>query len=281
MKIHILSDLHTENYDYKYKRLDADIVVLAGDICNFEPKNEIYFYHFIQDIIYMNKNLKYILFVPGNHEYYNSEFNKVNEKLDMLEKCTKFINLNNKSIIIDNIRFVGTTLWSDTSSIQDYISNFNNDYKYINIKDIREVKDTDKITDKITEKKNVQESVRLFTTKDSQTLYIKSVEYLKNTLKEPFQGKTIVITHFLPSFKSIHYKYMNYGQIIKTFASDLDYIIKDYKPNIWIHGHTHCSLDYKIENTRVICNPRGHAYNDKYENIDFNDSLVIDTDIEN
>ena len=28
---------------------------------------------------------------------------------------------------------------------------------------------------------------------------------------------------------------------------------------LWLHGHLHCQFDYKVGETRVICNSRGHA----------------------
>ncbi len=76
----------------------------------------------------------------------------------------------------------------------------------------------------------------------------------------------------MPTFKSIDPKYIEYGEINKTFASDLECIIQKYKPNIWIHGHTHSSLDYKLYDTRIICNPKG--YNN--ENTSFKDDFVIE-----
>jgi Icc-related predicted phosphoesterase len=27
---------------------------------------------------------------------------------------------------------------------------------------------------------------------------------------------------------------------------------------LWIHGHTHESMDYTLAGTRVVCNPRGY-----------------------
>ena len=79
--------------------------------------------------------------------------------------------------------------------------------------------------------------------------------------------KRVVITHHTPSMKSVPAKYE--GQLINAyFSSDLDSLVE--KSDMWIHGHTHTSFDYKIKNARVICNPRGYSmYQDKQENVDF------------
>ena len=43
------------------------------------------------------------------------------------------------------------------------------------------------------------------------------------------------------------------------FASQLDDYIA-YRPQIklWMHGHTHDDFDYMIDQTRIVCNPRGY-----------------------
>jgi Icc-related predicted phosphoesterase len=43
-----------------------------------------------------------------------------------------------------------------------------------------------------------------------------------------------------------------------AFASTLEDVIERYRPELWIHGHTHVPCDYEIFGTRVICNPRGY-----------------------
>ncbi len=42
---------------------------------------------------------------------------------------------------------------------------------------------------------------------------------------------------------------------------------------LWVHGHIHKQSDYKIKDTRIICNPRG--YPDE-PNPHFDPSLVVE-----
>jgi hypothetical protein len=42
------------------------------------------------------------------------------------------------------------------------------------------------------------------------------------------------------------------------YASHLDHLLGP-PVSVWIHGHTHDSLDYMQSGTRVVCNPRGYV----------------------
>ena len=45
-----------------------------------------------------------------------------------------------------------------------------------------------------------------------------------------------------------------------AFASNLDALIEERRPALWVHGHTHTSFDYEFAGgTRVICNPKGYG----------------------
>jgi Icc-related predicted phosphoesterase len=62
-----------------------------------------------------------------------------------------------------------------------------------------------------------------------------------------------------------------------AFSSDLSELILKYQPALWVHGHTHGSIDCTIGETRVLCNPKGYGpmYGGrKPENKDFIDDLV-------
>src|SRR5690606_37391535 len=84
---------------------------------------------------------------------------------------------------------------------------------------------------------------------------------------------TVVVTHHLPSAQSVNPKFT--GDLLNAaYASDLDQVIEDGRPALWVHGHTHDSCDYQFGDTRVVCNPRG--YDD--ENAVFDRKLVVEID---
>jgi hypothetical protein len=67
----------------------------------------------------------------------------------------------------------------------------------------------------------------------------------------------VVITHHMPSALSVHEKYTD-DALNLFFLCEMDDVILDLKPKLWIHGHTHVPFDYKLGDTRVLCNPKGY-----------------------
>ena len=113
---------------------------------------------------------------------------------------------------------------------------------------------------------------------DTLKFHKKSKLFLQQKLGEFKNDKVWVLTHHSPSYQSIHPKY-RMETTNGSFASDLDDLILN-NPNIkyWSHGHTHESLDYKIEDCRVICNPRGYynGYNNADLNLDFDPNFEVE-----
>ena len=57
-----------------------------------------------------------------------------------------------------------------------------------------------------------------------------------------------------------------------AFVSDLSALIEAHRPALWVHGHVHNSSDYRIGDTRIVCNPHGYGN----ENPDFDGALVVE-----
>jgi Icc-related predicted phosphoesterase len=91
-----------------------------------------------------------------------------------------------------------------------------------------------------------------------------SVKYL-HTYVEPGD---VVVTHHLPSLKSVHARYKSSG-LNRFFVCEMDELIAERKPKLWLHGHTHNPCEHMLGDTRVVCNPHGYmgekmtAYNEK------------------
>lgn len=58
--------------------------------------------------------------------------------------------------------------------------------------------------------------------------------------------------------------------------SNVDYLLEKENVKLWIHGHTHDSMDTEINGTGVVCNPRGYNEFGKFENKNFDENLVIE-----
>ncbi len=249
MRLHILSDIHLEFATFKPPETDADIIVLAGDIDNN-----------FRGIVWARENFpsKEIIYVPGNHEYYGTY--RAEALIQMRETARKhhIHLLDNDVLELEGVRFIGSTLWTDFELFQEATrpvaikqgQEFLNDFRVIR-----------------------EDMSSNFTPADSIKLHKNSLNWLISKLDERHAEKTVVITHHLPSARSVDEKFKT-SLISACFASELDYLFG--KMELWIHGHTHSSLDYKVNGTRVICNPRGYSTNRGQENIDFNPGLVID-----
>lgn len=248
MKIHILSDLHTEVSKYMAHKVDADLVVLAGDIGR-EVSGLVWACETYKDLP--------ILYVPGNHEFYGADRPETLAALRTVAREYGVHLLDEDEVVINGVRFLGCTLWTDfrlfgdDKKQQTIASGLNglNDFRVI-----REGRQG------------------LFTPQYSVELHEKSLAWLKGKLDTPFDGKTVVVTHHLPSAKSVVEQFKD-NLIAACFASELDYLFG--KPVLWIHGHTHYNLDYEVNGTRIICNPRGYETFYGAENTSYDPRLVI------
>jgi predicted phosphodiesterase len=237
MKIHILSDLHLEFGAYNIQALDVDVITLAGDIGvglkGLKWAAE-----------YLKSFAGHIIYIAGNHEFYRQDINMLRE--DMQSYCStqeRLHFLDDDEVIIDGVRFLGATLWTDFELFGD------------NAKDRSMIEAKRYLNDY----RLIFNEFELLSTEDTLRLNQESVLWLKHKLiDENYDGKTVILTHHLPSKLSCLPKYLNDGTYLSAcFASNLDYLFNHSE--LWIHGHTHDSFDYMVGKTRVICNPRGYS----------------------
>lgn len=260
MKLRIASDLHLEFADYEFTPHDEDkdtVLILAGDIVTI---NSLKNYKSFFDKI--SSQFKKVLLICGNHEYYNSTLSSISTYRTYLTKYKNIKLLDNWSTVIDGVYFIGSTLWTDFNSQNENTMNSAqhnlNDYKVIKVKE-----------------DNGEEREILST--DILNAHLLSRKYLFNTVKrfrrvDP-NAKIVVISHHAPSVESISENFRS-GPLFGLYHSNLHHEISKTKPNLWVHGHTHTSSDYQLEDTRVVCNPRGYS---GYEiNQRFNDSLIVE-----
>ena len=169
--------------------------------------------------------------------------------------------LDGDAVELNGVRFLGATLWTDfllfgaerqeeaLNAAQAYMP----DYQRISTGGI---------------------DARLLCAQDTAALHARHKAWLAQQLAQPFDGRTVVITHMAPSMRSVEERYAtNLGS--PAFASQLDELVA--QADLWVHGHMHASLDYRIEDCRVVCNPCGYQMADGMpENEQFNPGLTID-----
>jgi len=104
----------------------------------------------------------------------------------------------------------------------------------------------------------------------ARAAHLKSRAFIEATLRDEYEGPTVVVTHHAPYPASIDCQYEG-NPLNPAFASDLSELIWGCQPAMWIHGHMHNSSAYSVGATQVICNPHGYAG----ENPGFNPELVV------
>ncbi|WP_185982597.1 metallophosphoesterase [Aureimonas mangrovi] len=253
MKLWILSDLHLENrHEPRRPEFvmpdDADIAVLAGDI--WSPPS--------RSVAWAAQFGKPTILVAGNHEFYGRQIDSsLGEAQDMrISPHVHF--LENACVVVGGVRFVGATLWTDYSLY---------DWPETRMKSAR--------LGMLDHRTIIGFDGQALTPEELRNRHIESLQFIDIALSNPFDGPSVVVTHHAPSDRSVHDRFKG-DPLTPAFASELDWMIEERQPSLWIHGHMHDPSDYVIGETRVICNPRGYYSRNDVENRSFDPALVVE-----
>jgi predicted phosphodiesterase len=255
MKLRIFSDLHLEFRAFTPPEVAADVIVLAGDTAEG-----------LVGLDWAREQFpsERIISVAGNHEFYGM---RLPEALTTLRQRADELSidfLENRAIEIDGVRFLGASLWTDyaidarneeeADRARAVAKRGMNDYRHIRYGERRR-----KGRDRILPGHLLQ-------------MHHESRAWLASQLKQPFAGRTVAITHHGPHRLSVPAWAVG-DPFTPCYVSHLPELVRA-PVDLWIHGHIHDSMDYMVEGTRVICNPRG--YSPPHDNAAFDDALVIE-----
>ncbi|MGY0572815.1 metallophosphoesterase [Bradyrhizobium sp. RDM12] len=267
IRMHVASDFHHDhagNRITKRPYVQADVIVVPGDA--MEPGS-----HALRLVRWMYPDLSIpVIYVPGNHDFY-SESNPKQVRLDpttrttweaeratMREVAAELGILYGDDDVIpleindEPLRFICSTGWSSFAARPPYMmfgeavmeaKKWMRDYRAIKVGRGRS---KDRLTPGMT-----------------IDAHKKSVAFIEQTLAEPFDGETVVVTHMCPSYRSLAKwdpeKPREFQHLDWCYASDLEKLMRgDSAPAIWCHGHVHENRDYVCGDTRVVSNPRGY-----------------------
>lgn len=226
MKLQIYSDLHNEFSPFVPPAHDADVVILAGDICTKA-----------KGVVWANETFdRPCIYVAGNHEYYGGHLESTLQKMKAAAAAHVHV-LENDEIVLGGVRFLGTTSWTDFSSTGNQglaaitAREVMNDFRHIRTDNYRRIRPDDLIM-------------------RNRAAHA----WLSDRLSTPFDGKTVVITHHAPMVEVASPR--DYGHLTAAYANNWHDLVM--KTDLWIYGHTHHSVDMQIERTRVVSNPRGY-----------------------
>ena len=248
MKFQVLSDLHIEHFRgdenaietfLKSLLTDANYVLMAGDIFSFHGLD------FQAEILGDVFKDKCVIYTPGNHEYYGTYRETMNDKLGYVMGMNGIIFLENEYIEIDDVVIIGSCGWADRFN--------NNGYKMLN--------DFRLIGDLIRDKYHVLK------------WGMEARKYIEDTIKQHQNKKIVVLTHNAPVMDMIPPEYIG-SPLNEFFANDWIDLIKDYNINTWISGHSHQHKIIERYNTQFIENSFGYYNYDQVYN--FNKKFIIE-----
>lgn len=158
--------------------------------------------------------------------------------------------LNDATIKVDDVLFIGSTLWTDFLGNDEmskrYVQFGLNDYRLIGVDHVK----------KITPDFIYQE-------------HKMSLAFIEDKVKQTKADKIVIFTHMAPSLKSLNKQHVGNG-LDGAYASDLEgFIQANPKIKVWVHGHTHQREDYKVGDTRILANQLGYVGYEHSCNISF------------
>lgn len=249
MRLWTLSDIHQEHPSNAWDP-DAhvpaggfDAVVVAGDV------------H-----VPLVRSLKWIgnrfasvpvVYVPGNHDFWWDRGEDRYTMADQVDRGRALADrlgihlLADAAVAIGDIRFVGATLWTDfrlgsfglLHGMRSAGGRFGmNDYRRI---------------------RTGRSSRHRLRPEDVLRMHRESRAFLEGAIG-PDPGRTVVVSHHAPSPRSLAPD----ETMSWCYASDLEDVIAEHRPALWVHGHVHRHADYGLGSTRFVCNAREHVGED-------------------
>ena len=266
MNIQLLSDLHLEsNPHFTARPVDgADLLVLAGDIGSYQSGSLLTDPDF--GLARFSPRLGWptpVLFVPGNHEYDGLDFDQAHDRLR--ETCAQLgitwlerevlVWGNSAASALGQLRFIGTTLWTDFDALAPEAG--------ASTLSGNPLAQQLKARDKAFRAANYYLR-KAATTRHGAPMLAQQVReqalvcqaWLAEALAQPFDGTTVVVTHFAPSLRSVDPRY---GLTPGTagFCNALDGLLA--QAQFWLHGHLHAPSYYQHHGCQVLANPLGYA----------------------
>ena len=254
MKIQIVSDIHLEFYNYKksYNILKpaGDILCILGDLCCCNKTESRKIITFFEGI---SRRYKFILWVPGNHEYYSESKRKAESARTIDNRCYKICDkfdniyyLKKKSFSVKAGRktyhFIGTTLWTYIpDEMKKKIGRMMSDYESIFTTD--------------------DGALRKITCDDVNKWHLSERKFLRDEIrkkKKSEQDIIIVLTHHKPFCSPDDYDDECESM---AYESDQSKLLKSGKIKYWFYGHTHRHLKLtRVYKTIIASNPKGYPY---------------------
>lgn len=266
MKFVLISDIHVDINTWNWGFLDqfmphTDTLVVAGDI-----SNDVFITSkWIKNAKNMFKN---IIWVAGNHDYYNLGLHKTriyNPKYEQEWPYPHYVDqiaehyakwslaneiyfLNRSSAVVNGVNFIGATGWHDFVAGEPFSQDL-------------QIKEYYKFNDRYIPWRNLnRENSHLGPLEQAKL----DSEFLQTEISKQ-DSPCVVVTHHLPhrSLKTENVADINWTMGHGLFVNTLLENVQAEKVKIWCFGHTHDRKIKSINGIDYVCNPRGYIGENK------------------
>jgi predicted phosphodiesterase len=242
MRIQYLSDLHFEfhkdagaSFVASLDPAGVDVLVVAGDLAVGSGIGP------ALDVICERYGSSTVLYVHGNHEFYGT----TREEVVAITRaaCARHAHLHWLDATATEVggrTFLGAPMWFRHPGAAEK-------YKF-GMNDFRQIHDFER------------------------WVYAENARALSFFEAEMRPGD-IVVTHHLPARACVLPQWQGHP-LNPFFLCDVERLILERRPALWIHGHTHDTIDATLDGTRIVCNPFGYVRIE--ENATFDERATID-----
>ena len=276
MRLQLISDLHLERCpDFVAKAApDVDVLVLAGDIGSYQVGSRLTESDFgLARFSPLQPGAPWsqVIYVPGNHEYDGLDHAQTHARLR--DTCDRLgiTWLEREVLTLGGVRFIGSTLWSDFDAFAGAEIDLT--------RQLQLRQKAYRAADYYLRKNTTLRQGAPMLADAIRELSLAAQDWLRQALRQPFDGSTVVVTHFAPTLRSADARY-GLAPGTAGFCNALDELLP--YAQLWLHGHLHCANDYVVQGStegrdfacRVVANPLGYA--SKNEQMSYRPDLVIE-----
>ena len=259
MRILYFSDIHIEAYAHQTRIYspwtdlyplevgpdvskwigEIDLVILAGDIGLGDPLSD------LSALLYAEQLAHFlevpVVFVPGNHEYYGTEFFVARQAMLATRRSGVTV-LDRQAATFEfassSLRIFGATLWTDYSLLGNMAGAM--DLARRSISDHRRI---------------AMAGGRAFLPEDAADEHRVSRRWLADSLAEPPAAKTIIVTHHVPHPSVGNPRFKAQDELSPAFQSDCSDLVDAASHagvSAWIFGHHHACIDREVSGLRLL-----------------------------